>query len=122
MNIKGIGTDIVEIKKLRLAYTRRGQTLLNKIFTDKEKKYCLKYKDPLPHFAARFAVKEAIVKAFGTGFGKDISFKDIEMLNNSNGEPKINLSKKLQKKFNNPNILISISHSESYAIAFCIIQ
>lgn len=122
MNIEGIGTDITEVERLQLAYKRRGQAFLNKLFSEKEKRYCLKYKNSIIHFAARFAAKEAIAKAFGIGFGKELSFKDIEILNNSNGKPQVKLSPILQKKLGDPDILISISHSEKYAIAFCMIQ
>lgn len=121
-NIKGIGTDIIEIERLRLAYTRRGNSLLDKLFSENEKKYCFKYKDPFPHFAARFAAKEAIVKAFGLGFGKEISFKDLEIINNTKGKPEVNLSSDVIQKYKDCEISISISHSEFYAIAFCIIQ
>jgi len=122
ININGIGTDIIEIKRLRKIYLRKGNNFLNKIFTDKEKKYCLKYKDFIPHFAARFAGKEAVVKAFGVGFGKEITFKNIEILNDINGKPEVKISYNLINKFNYSDILISLSHSEKYAIAFCLIQ
>lgn len=122
ININGIGTDIIEIERLRKAYSRKGQAFLNKIFTEKEKKYCLKFKDSIPHFAARFAAKEAVVKAIGVGFGKEITFKDIEVINDLNGKPEIKVSMNLQSKFDFSDILITISHSEKYAIAFCIIQ
>jgi len=122
MNIKGIGTDIIEIERLRDAYERRSDALLDKLFTKIEIEYCQKFKDPMPHFAARFAAKEAIVKAFGYGFGKEISFQDIEIINNSKGKPQVILSDKLLKRFRDPKIHLSISHSEANAIAFCIIQ
>jgi len=122
MNIKGIGVDIIEIERLRQAHKRQKEALIDKLFTTIEKQYCKKFKDPIPHFAARFAAKEAIVKAFGLGFGKEISFQDIEVINNTNGKPLVNLSDGIKKKFNNPKIHLSISHSEAYAIAFCILQ
>lgn len=122
INISGIGTDIIEIERLKSSYLRKGRAFLNRLFTDKEIKYCFKYKDFITHFAARFAAKEAVVKAFGVGFGKEITFKDIEIANESNGKPKVNLSKNVKNKFNCSNILISVSHSEKYAIAFCLIQ
>ncbi|EKE20464.1 MAG: holo-[acyl-carrier-protein] synthase [uncultured bacterium] len=121
-NISGIGTDIIEIERLRNSYLRKGQAFIDKLFTDDEKKYCLKYKDPIPHFAARFAAKEAVVKALGIGFGKEISFLDIEIVNESNGKPIVIVSENAKKNFNYTNILISISHSEKYATAFCLIQ
>ncbi len=122
INIKGIGTDIIEIDRLKKAYLRKGDFFLNKIFTDNEKKYCLKFKDFIPHFAARFAAKEAVVKALGMGFGKEITFKDIEIINDLNGKPEVKISYNLKNKFNFSDILLSISHSEKYAIAFCLIN
>lgn len=122
ININGIGTDIIEIERLKNSYSRKGNAFLDKIFTEKEKKYCFKFKDFIPHFAARFAAKEAVVKAFGLGFGKDITFKDIEIINDSNGKPEVNLSNSIKEKFNFSDILITLSHSEKYAIAFCLIK
>ena len=79
MNIKGVGIDIIEIERLTIAIKRKGQALIDKLLTEKEKKYCYRYKNPFPHVAARFAAKEAIVKSLGIGFGKDISFQDLEI-------------------------------------------
>lgn len=122
INIKGIGTDIIEIDRLKQAYSRKKEAFLDKLFTDKEKKYCFKFKDFIPHFAARFAAKEAVVKAIGLGFGKYITFKDIEIINDLNGKPEVKLSSELKNRFEFTDISISISHSENYAIAFCLIQ
>ena len=118
MNIKGIGTDIIEIERIITAIKRRGDDLIDRLLTKKEKKYCSKYKNPYPHIAARFAAKEAIVKSLGIGFGKDISFQDIEIINDDLGKPIVELSENIKNKFNSPNILISVSHSDKYAIAF----
>jgi len=120
-NIKGIGTDIIEIERLRLIIKRKGSAFLEKIFTDQERKYCIKFKDPFIHYAARFCVKEAISKALGTGFGKDLSFLDIEITNSPQGKPMVKLSKKAENKFNNPEIFVSISHTNSLAMSFVVI-
>ncbi|NGX44420.1 MAG: Holo-[acyl-carrier-protein] synthase [Candidatus Anoxychlamydiales bacterium] len=121
-NIKGIGTDIIEIERLRLVIKRKGQPFLEKIFTAVERKYCIKFKDSTLHYAARFSAKEAIAKALGTGFGKDLSFLDIEITNDEKGKPLVNLSKAAEKRFNRPKILISISHTDTLAIAFVMIS
>lgn len=115
---KGIGVDLIEIERFKESYQRQGQMLIDRIFTIDEQKYCNKFKNPFPHFAGRFAAKEAIVKALGTGFSSLVKFLDIEILNDEKGKPFINLSKKVMDEFNNPNILISISHSDTHAIAF----
>ncbi len=121
-NIKGIGTDILEIERLRSVIKRKGQPFLEKIFTEIERKYCLKFKDPVIHLAARFCAKEAIAKALGIGFGKDLSFLDIELINDKKGKPIVKFADKVKKKFNKPKILISISHTSTFAVAFVIYQ
>src|SRR5438477_181350 len=77
--IKGLGNDIIEIKRVREAIRRHGIHFLNRLFTQREQDYCYKYKDPDPHFAGRFAAKEAIAKALGTGFGAHLSWVDLEI-------------------------------------------
>jgi len=120
MTIIGIGTDIIEIERFKDAYKRRGQKILDKIFTKNELKYCSKFKNPFPCYAARFAAKEAVVKSFGTGFSKGISFHQIEILNDLSGKPSVNLSEKLKKMLDSPKVLISISHCNTFAMAFCL--
>ena len=114
---KGLGNDIVEIERIRQSIDRHGQNFLNRLFTSNEQDYCYKFKDPVPHFAGRFAGKEAIAKAFGTGFGADLSWHDLEILGNEQGKPIIHLSEAAKKRFLNPRILISISHSSTHATA-----
>lgn len=119
-NIYGLGTDILEIARLRRLIESHGTKALSRLFTPKERLYCLKHKDPVPHFAGRFSAKEAIVKALGCGFGKQASWHDIEILNNDQGKPDVFLSPALAAKFKNPKILLSISHCKNYATATAI--
>lgn len=116
-NPQGLGNDIIEIDRIRQSIERHGQHFLNRIFTPREQDYCYKFKDPVPNFAGRFAAKEAIAKALGTGFGSDLSWHDIEILGDENGKPIVHLSVGAMKRFNNPHILVSISHSASHATA-----
>ncbi|MBF8262581.1 MAG: acpS [Parachlamydiales bacterium] len=118
--IQGIGNDILEVARLRQSIERQGQPFLNRIFTKKEQDYCNKFKDSMPHFAGRFAAKEAIVKAFGTGFGAKVQWHDIEVLNDEYGKPVVYLSDPLKKEFQDPTLLVSISHTEQYATAVAI--
>jgi holo-[acyl-carrier protein] synthase len=118
--IQGVGNDILEIERMRLSIERHGHHLLNRLFTVREQDYCFKYKDPFPHFAGRFAAKEAIVKALGTGFGADVVWHDVEIINNEKGKPEVVLSPFLIKNFHDPIVLISISHCEKYATAVAI--
>jgi holo-[acyl-carrier protein] synthase len=112
--IKGIGNDVIEIERIRKSFDHHGYRFLTRLFSTKEQDYCLKYKDPVPHFAARFSAKEAVVKALGTGFGEHASWLDIEILNDSLGKPNVKFSDHLNKKLNNPLVLISISHCQLY--------
>jgi len=112
--IKGLGTDIIEIDRIRKSFDMHGYRFLMRLFSVQEQDYCLKYKDPIPHFAARFSVKESIVKALGTGFGKQASWLDMEILNDPGGKPNVIFSENLNKTLNNPLVLVSISHCRLY--------
>lgn len=116
-NPQGLGNDIIEIERVRRSIERHGQHFLNRLFTHREQDYCYKFKDPVPHFAGRFAGKEAIAKALGTGFGADVSWHDIEILGDEHGKPVVHLSEAAKQRFHNPRILVSISHSASHATA-----
>ena len=118
--MKGIGHDLIEIERIRHSFERHGQSFLKKILTSEECEYCLKHNDSVPHIAGRFAAKEAISKALGTGIGKDLAFSDISIINNELGKPIVSFSSKAREIFNNPDVLLSISHSQHYASAFAI--
>jgi holo-[acyl-carrier protein] synthase len=118
--IKGLGNDIIEIARMRQSVERHGQHFLNRLFTQREQDYCYKFQDPVPHFAGRFAAKEALVKALGTGFGAHVSWHDIEILSDELGKPTVHISAELSKKFEHPNLLVSISHGTDHAIAVAI--
>jgi len=118
--VRGLGNDIIEIARIRQSIERQGEPFLNRLFTQRELDYCQKFQDPIPHYAGRFASKEAIVKAFGTGFGTKIQWHDIEVLNDEFGKPIVSLSSSLQEKFDYPQILVSISHCIEYATAVAI--
>ncbi|HKY99842.1 MAG TPA: holo-ACP synthase [Rhabdochlamydiaceae bacterium] len=118
--ILGIGNDIIEIERIRKSIDTHGYRLIGRLFSVKEQDYCLKYKDPVPHFAGRFSAKEAVVKALGTGFGEHASWLDIEIENDSLGKPLVNLSPALQKKTKDTQILISLSHCQLYVTAFAV--
>ncbi len=111
--MKGVGVDIIEIGRVRDAIKRQGQPFLDKLFTKKEQEYCNTYSESERHYAGRFAAKEAIVKALGTGFGKEANWLGIEILNDENGKPSVNLLDGKQV-----TMLISISHCKEYAVAY----
>jgi len=113
--ILGTGIDIIEIKRLKEALDRWGGAFLKHIFNEEEIEYAEGKKFPIQHFAARFAAKEAVYKAFGSN--KDLGWKDISILNDEDGKPYCLLkSAELKGK-----ILISMSHTENYAVASAII-
>ncbi len=117
MTIKGLGNDLIEIQRIKEAATK---AFLDRLFTKKEQAYCEQHKDPYPRYAGRFAAKEAIVKALGCGFGKDVLWHDIEILPDDMGKPIVHLSGNLKKKFDTPHILVTISHSKELASAVAI--
>jgi holo-[acyl-carrier protein] synthase len=108
--ILGLGTDIIEIERIKDSLAKFGASFYTKLFTQREIDYCLSHKDPAPYFAGRFAAKEAIAKALGCGFGKDLSWHDIEIVNNNLGKPEVLIK-------NNNQIIVSISHCRTYATA-----
>jgi holo-[acyl-carrier protein] synthase len=119
-SILGIGNDIIEIERIRKSIDTHGLRLLTKLFTTKEQDYCLKYKDPVPHFAGRFSAKEAVVKALGTGFGEHASWLDIEILNDPSGKPLVHFSSTMENRCKGSSMLVSISHCHLYVTAFAI--
>jgi holo-[acyl-carrier protein] synthase len=119
--IAGIGVDIVKIERIKTAVDRWGERFMDRVFTEDEKKYSLGKYNPYPHLAARFAYKEALVKALGTGFRMGIKWKDIEMVRNGAGKPEARLHGAVKELADNQNIkdiMVSISHDTDYAIAY----
>ena len=126
MNIYGIGTDI--IKNSRIKNSIKKKNFINRVFVKNEVLESRNKKDKLLFFAKRFAAKEALVKALGTGFRHNISFQDISVLNNKKGKPYFLISNNLRKiiknklKINRFKIFLSISDEKNYSIAYVVIQ
>ena len=121
--IFGIGTDMVEISRIQKAIEKNPR-FLQKVYTEEEIAYCRRKKNPWQSFAARFAAKEAVSKAMGTGLGK-IGLTDIEVVNQPSGRPQIVLYGAAQAfalEHGFGRVHISLSHSEAYAIATAIIE
>lgn len=118
MSIIGIGVDIIEIERVAQAIQRHGNTFIDKLFTKKEQAQKGDKQTNL-FYAGRFAAKEAVVKALGTGF-RGITWKDIEIFNDPTGKPTVLLSQTQAIRFDNPKLLITISHSKEHACAFCV--
>jgi len=122
--IFGIGIDVVENARVADAIRRHGDRFIQKIYQAAEAEYCRKMKDPAPHFAGRFAAKEAVSKAFGTGFAGQFDWKDIEVRRKATGEPFVVLhdgAAELAKRLGIASVLVSLSHSQDYAVANAIV-
>ena len=121
--ILGVGTDIVDIARIESAITEYGDAFLRRIFTPVEQAYCESYvHGKMSHYAARFAVKEAFSKAIGTGITKGFAFKDIGVVNEKGGKPCIVLSNLMLETWGSYTIHVSISHTDTVAIAVVIIE
>ncbi|HEY4831595.1 MAG TPA: holo-ACP synthase [Waddliaceae bacterium] len=118
---QGIGIDIIEVIRIDRVILRYGKKFLDRLFTEDEQGYCLRHQKAARHFAARFAAKEAIAKALGTGIREGISWLDIEIGHDHHGKPIAKLSATLSSRFNYPNILLSISHTHEYAAAVALL-
>ena len=120
MQIFGIGIDIVEIDRIEESITRFGDKFLDRIFTPEERAYCDSQKLPQVNYAARFAVKEAVAKSFGTGIGKDLSWLDMNISRAASGEPTVSFSgagAEFTERHNIVSVKISLTHAKQYAAA-----
>jgi holo-[acyl-carrier protein] synthase len=126
--IFGNGVDITEVERIFRLKEVYGEKFLNKVFTSAELEYCFSKKNKNScsrSLAARFAAKEAFVKALGTGVAKGVNFKDVEVIQNQDGKPLINLygkSKELSEKHKIKAVHLSMSHIKEYAIANVILE
>ncbi len=116
-----IGIDIVEVERIRNMHERLGKRFLERIFTPLEIEYCFSRRNSYQSLAGRFAVKEAVLKALGIGMSHGFRWKDIEVVNEKSGKPNVKLYGKLKQLLGSRHIEISISHTENYAVAVCII-
>lgn len=120
MNIAGTGLDIVETGRIRQSLEQFGDRFLNRCFLPGEIAYCRDMKAPELHFAARFAAKEAISKAFGTGIGHELGWLDMEICRRANGAPYVELHGKgaaLAQARGVTDVFVSLTHCREYAAA-----
>ena len=123
--ILGIGIDIIEVARVKASHERFGERFMNRLLLADEIAYCLSHKNPAPFLAARFAAKEAISKAFGTGIGARLGWHDMEIRRKPSGEPFAVLHGKGEKLFASrkaKRLLISLSHTENYAAVTAILE
>ena len=123
--ILGTGIDIIEVARIRASYDKFGERFLNRILRPAEIAYCLSHRNPAPFLAARFAAKEAISKAFGTGIGKQLGWQDMEVGRKDSGEPFVILhgcGQRLFEQRGGRKFQLSLSHTDNYAAAMAILE
>jgi holo-[acyl-carrier protein] synthase len=123
--ILGVGIDIIEVARIEQSYQRFGERFLQRILRPAEIEYCLSFKHPGPHLAARFAAKEAVSKAFGTGIGSQLSWHAIEVQRRPSGEPFITLHEEglvLLASRGGRQVLVSLTHTTQYAAAVALLE
>ena len=119
--ILGTGVDLVENERMREVIERWGPKFVNRVFLPREQEYCKTKAAPYHHYAGRFAVKEAVSKAFGTGLGPSIGLLDIEVVRDpDSGAPSVELSPKakhLAASLGAGDVMISLAHTRTYSVA-----
>jgi holo-[acyl-carrier protein] synthase len=119
MNVLGIGIDATDIPRIAEMFARYGDRFLRRVFTDGEIAYCTRHRDPTPHLAARFAAKEAAMKALGTGHACGVLWHDVEVVRES-GPPQLVLHGGAAEYARNLHVvrsLLTLTHAETVAIA-----
>lgn len=123
LKILGVGNDLIAVSRIANAMQRHGERFLQKILSDSERQICLTHQATAlhQHVAGRFAAKEAIVKALGTGFQEEITWQDIHILPDIRGKPEAHFSSRVVSLFGPLVCHLSISHCHDYAIATAIV-
>jgi len=125
MSVLGIGVDLVECARIERSLDRFGEKFLRRVFTEGEIEYSMSMKFPARHLAARFAGKEAVAKAFGTGIGKAMGWRNIDIRKKKSGEPFLVFSGPAQELATNRGVtaaLITLSHTDHHAVACVVLE
>ena len=120
--VLGLGTDLVEVDRFRLALERQGDRLLDRIFSDAERAYAFRHRNAAPHLAARFGAKEAVMKALGVGLWK-FALRDVEVIRLPSGQPTVALYDKAAELADARSVTawqLTLTHSDSMAAATAI--
>jgi holo-[acyl-carrier protein] synthase len=123
--IVGLGLDIAEIDRIEAALKRHGAPIIERLFTPSEASYCERYKNKFERYAARFAAKEAAMKALGTGWSRGVRWRDIEVSREPGGKPTLRLAgaaRQIADGLGAKNVSLSISHSGNLALAQVIFE
>jgi holo-[acyl-carrier protein] synthase len=122
--IYGVGIDIVETDRIARILARGGERFLERCYTEDEIRYCQSHGAPNQSFAARFAAKEAVSKAFGTGIGEKMNFIDIEVVRETSGKPSVKLHRAaaaFAAELGVAEVKVSLSHTANYAAAYAVV-
>lgn len=123
--IVGLGIDLIELDRVRGVLERHGRRFFDRVLTAGEQDYCLRFRDPAPSVGGRFAAKEAVLKALGTGLAGGIRWVDIEVLRNAEGAPAIALYGRAAELANEREVNrvhLSLSHDRRAAVAVAILE
>jgi holo-[acyl-carrier protein] synthase len=116
----GLGTDIIEVERVRGVLERQGERFLHRVFTEEERVYCSGMKFPHKHYAARFAAKEAVSKCFSTGIGAELGWKSVSIYHGARHQPLVRLDEKgeaLLRQVGATHVHVSLSHTDTVAMA-----
>jgi holo-[acyl-carrier protein] synthase len=123
--VRGIGIDVVEVRRIQESLERFGHRMESRLFTPGELEYCRRYKDPLPHLAARFAAKEAASKALGTGMSGGVAFRQIEVLQPGGRVPTLQFREAALKRFETLGCTgshLTLAHDGGVAVACVVLE
>ena len=123
--ICGLGIDSIEIARVRRVHAEYPERFVGRILTQAEKEYVARYADPVPRIAGRFAVKEACMKALGTGWGNGVRWRDIEVKRHPSGKPVVELhgrAKEICASLGGTHVHCTITHTDDHAMAVVVIE
>lgn len=123
--ILGLGTDLVAVDRIRQSMARYGDRFVNRIFTDRERAYAASKANSAERLAARFAAKEAGMKAIGTGWNRGVTWKDFEVVNQASGRPVLHLTgiaQEMASRLGVQRISISLTHTNEMAFAVVVLE
>ena len=123
--IVGLGVDMEEVSRIREVISRHGRIFLDRIFTSAEVAYCERHRDPAERYAARFAAKEATMKALGTGWSKGVRWRDIEVTRKPGGRPTIvlhGIAREHADRMGARHLSLSLTHTGNFALAEVILE
>jgi holo-[acyl-carrier protein] synthase len=123
--VVGLGVDVVDIQRVREALSRSGERFVRRVYTEAEAAYCGRHRDPVPHFAVRFAAKEALFKALGTGWSQGVRWCDVEVERARGRAPQLVLhgeALRHSQRLGTRTIHCTLSHSDASAVAVVILE